>query len=87
MKVALTAGPGNPTGLGAVIRAVYDNHKGPAMEHRAGEGYWSQSGGLVVPRRNGTLTAIEVRWPGGKSETWPVSPEQKTLRLEMGKSR
>ncbi len=66
LRVRLRGGKGNPTGVGAVMRLVYGEGKGPAREVHAGSGYWSQDGAVQVLGKAEEPQGIWVRWPGGK---------------------
>jgi hypothetical protein len=69
LRVRLSGPPGNPAGVGAVMRLVFGDKKGPAREVHAGSGYWSQDGAVQVLGTPAPPTQIWVRWPGGKSFT------------------
>lgn len=66
LRVRLNAGPGNPDGVGAQVRGVFGGRPGPALEVRAGGGYWSQDSSVLVVSGPGQSEALAVRWPGGK---------------------
>jgi hypothetical protein len=74
LRVRLIGPPGNPSGIGAIIRLQTGMRVGPAREIHGGSGYWSQDsviqvlGGAVQP------TQVWVRWPGGRITTTEVSP-------------
>jgi len=64
--VRLAGPPGNPDGVGAVLRLKFPSGWGPAREIHAGSGYWSQDSActlLGIPERP---VAIQVSWPGGR---------------------
>jgi hypothetical protein len=65
LRIRLDAGPGNPTGVGAVIRLHSGNKLGPAREIHAGSGYWSQNSPVQVMGSADTPTSVWIRWPGG----------------------
>jgi len=73
LRVRLKGGAGNPTGVGAQLRLIYGEHKGPVREVHAGSGYWSQDGAVQVLGMAETPTQLWVRWPGGKAFTASVS--------------
>jgi hypothetical protein len=80
LRVRLQGPPGNPTGIGAVLRVIANGHAGPVREIHAGSGYWSQDSAVAVlaaPRG----ADLEVRWPGGKTIKVPI-PAQ-TLELKV----
>ena len=65
LRVRLQGPPGNPCGVGAVVRLVYaDGRRGPAHEVHSGGGYWSQDASAMVLGMNGALDAVEIKWPG-----------------------
>jgi hypothetical protein len=69
LRVRLNGPPGNPTGVGALVRLVFGQKQGPAREIHAGSGYWSQDGAVQVMAAPQNPTGITVRWPGGKVTT------------------
>jgi len=73
LRVRLKGGAGNPTGVGAQLRLIYRERKGPVREIHAGSGYWSQDGAVQVLGMAETPTQLWVRWPGGKTLTASVS--------------
>ncbi len=67
LTVRLAGPAGNPGGIGAVIRLVYDGGgMGPAREVHGGGGYLSQDGVVSVLGMGGRVRAVEVRWVGGR---------------------
>ena len=66
LRVRLQGAPGNPNGIGAQIRLIYGQRRGPAREIHAGSGYWSQDGAVQVMSTPEQPTQVWVRWPGGK---------------------
>ena len=66
LRVRLSGPPGNPEGIGAVMRLDFDGRLGPAREVQAGSGFWSQNSSVQVLATPEAPKAIEVRWPGGK---------------------
>lgn len=73
LRVRMEGGPGNPGGIGAVIRARVGGRYGAAREIHAGAGYWSQDSVTQVLARRGGVDAIQVRWPWGGVTEHPVS--------------
>jgi len=71
-RVHLHGPPGNPSGIGAVVRTKSGTTLGPAREIHAGSGYWSQDGAVTV--LGGDPAEIWVRWPGGGVTTVAVPP-------------
>jgi hypothetical protein len=66
LRVQLQGAPGNPRGIGAVVRLKFGQRFGAAQELRAGSGYLSQDSSTVVLGTPKPPTALWVRWPGGK---------------------
>ena len=72
LRVKLRGVPGNPRGVGAVLRLVRPGGLGPACEVHAGSGYLSQDSSIPVLHSPVPASAVRVRWPGGASKTYPV---------------
>ncbi len=66
LRVRLAGPPGNPAGVGAVVRLRFGETTGPAREVPSGSGYWSQASPVLVLGTPQLPTAIQVRWPGGR---------------------
>ena len=81
IRVRLEGPQGNPCGIGASMRVRSKQGLGPARELHAGAGYWSQDSVVTVlsvphPTASGTNgdgLSIEVRWPGGRTNSAPVA--------------
>lgn len=71
----------NPMAIGAVIRAEFGNSSGPAIEIRAGSGWWSQDSSRVLITGASPPTAVHVRWPGGLQQRHPWSPTVREMRI------
>jgi hypothetical protein len=84
LRVRLAGLPGNPTGIGAVVRLVYGNQPGPAREIHAGSGYWSQDSPVQVLGLTDTPTHLWIRWPGGRITRTevPVSAREITVATD-----
>jgi hypothetical protein len=67
LRVRLAGPPGNPAGVGAVLRLKYGERWGAAREIHAGSGYWSQDSAVQIMGGTERPTQIVVRWPGGQS--------------------
>jgi hypothetical protein len=82
LRVRLSGPPGNPRGIGAVIRAGNGERLGPARELHAGSGYWSQDSAVQVLCGNPLPTRLWVRWPGGQVSTVevPAGAKEVTVR-------
>jgi hypothetical protein len=79
LRVRLQGPPGNPEGVGAIIRLVYGERMGPARVVQAGSGYWSENGAVQVMGKDGQPTAIVVKWPGARESRIPVLPDQREV--------
>jgi hypothetical protein len=66
LRVRLAGPPGNPGGVGALIRLVSGQRTGPAREVHAGSGYWSQDSAVQVLAAPPARAQLRVRWPGGR---------------------
>jgi len=83
IRIRLNAGPGNPFGVGAALRLVFQGGRmGPLREIRAGSGYWSQDSAIQVMSVPEEPTAVWVRWPGGKITTSPVGGGARELQID-----
>ena len=88
LRVRLKGGPDNPTGVGAQMRLIYGERKGPVREIHAGSGYWSQDGAVQVLGMPQAPTQIWVRWAGGRTTTNPVPAGAREIEVEIeGKMR
>ena len=65
LRVRLSGSPGNPEGVGAILRLVSGGKPGPAREIHAGSGYWSQDSAVQVMALPDGPARLQVRWPGG----------------------
>jgi len=59
----------------------YGERNGPVREVQAGSGYWSQNGAIQVLGRDGTPTAIWIRWPGGREQVVPLAAGQRDITV------
>ncbi|MBN9692831.1 MAG: VCBS repeat-containing protein [Verrucomicrobia bacterium] len=71
LRVRLIGSPGNPEGVGAVLRPRRETGLGPAQTVTAGGGYWSQPSSVLVIGGN-RPTEVEVRWPDGRTSRTAV---------------
>ncbi|MBU6400018.1 MAG: VCBS repeat-containing protein [Verrucomicrobia bacterium] len=81
LRVRLKGPPGNPHGVGAVIRLRFGEATGPARELHAGSGYWSEDSLIQVMSLPKPVTGISVRWPGGKITTSAISPQAREIEV------
>jgi len=85
LRVRLQGPPGNPTGVGAVVRLRAGDHWGPATEIHAGSGYWSQNSAVaVLGHGSAEPEEISVRWPGGKLTRAPVVGGSREISVSFG---
>ena len=75
LRVRLLGARENPHAIGASLRVVYADHRGPAREIHGGSGYWSQDGtDTVLGLEAGQQPrAVWVRWPGGAESETPLA--------------
>jgi hypothetical protein len=73
-RVRLNGAPGNPSGIGAVMRLKAGDRMGPVREIHGGSGYWSQDSVVQVLGSSGKPIQLMVRWPGGQITTTNLSP-------------
>ncbi|HIG31257.1 MAG TPA: hypothetical protein EYQ50_27000 [Verrucomicrobiales bacterium] len=66
LRIRLSGPAENPRGIGAVVRIVYQNTRGPARESHAGSGYWSQDGSIFIMGLAADPIGVEIRWPNGR---------------------
>jgi len=83
LRVRLKGGAGNPTAVGAQMRLIYGERKGPVREVHAGSGYWSQDGAVQVLGMAATPTQLWVRWPGGRETTVPIAQPVREVRFDV----
>jgi hypothetical protein len=81
LRVHLAGAPGNPTGLGAIMRLRFGERWGPAREVHGGSGYWSQDSAVQVMATPEPPVAISVRWPGGKTQEVQISPGARDITV------
>lgn len=82
LRVRLDAGRANPLGIGAVVRPVSASGLGPARVVTAGSGYWSQESATLVFAGPQPVTALRVRWPGGREEEHAVAAGAREVVLK-----
>lgn len=82
LRVRLAGGPGNPAGVGAVIRLGNATGWGPARAIHAGSGYASQDSLVAAMHRPGGADRIEVRWPGGKRTVTALPVGSREIRVQ-----
>jgi hypothetical protein len=83
LRVKLRGAPGNPQGIGAVVRLGFGERWGAAREIHAGSGYWSQDSAVPVMATPQVPTRIQIRWPGGKTVTGNVPDQAKEIIVDL----
>ncbi|MDA1274344.1 MAG: VCBS repeat-containing protein [Verrucomicrobia bacterium] len=66
VRVTLQGGASNSSAVGAAVRLISGERRGPVREIHLGSGYWSQDSSTVVMAKIGEPQQIWVRWPGGQ---------------------
>jgi hypothetical protein len=82
LRVKLQGPPGNPVGVNAVMRLLFNDHQGPAREVHSGSGYWSQDSYTQVLATPTQPQSLWIRWPGGKVTTTPVPAGAKEVVVD-----
>ncbi|MCP5524402.1 MAG: VCBS repeat-containing protein [Verrucomicrobiales bacterium] len=74
----------NVTAIGASVRLITANGAGPRQEIQAGGGYWSQNGATLILGHAQDPQALQVLWPGGRTQTvpWPAGARQLTVGFD-----
>jgi hypothetical protein len=76
VRVRLKGPPGNPDGIGAVLRWEGEAPHRPAREVGAGHGAGSQNSPVTLLTRPGNSgLRLRIAWPGGKTSTIAVPPD------------
>jgi hypothetical protein len=83
LRVRLAGPPGNPDGVGAMMRLVFGGRMGAAREIHGGSGYWSQDSVVQVMGCPEVPTQIWIRWPGGKSTTSDISAGAREITVDI----
>ncbi len=82
LRVRLNGPPGNPSGVGVLLRVGYGQGKwGPVREVHAGAGYWSQDSPVTMLGLASPPVEVSVRWPGRKALTIPVANASHELKV------
>ena len=82
LRVKLAGPPGNPDGIGAVVRLEFGGRSGPAREVQAGSGFWSQNSPVQILGTPEQPTGVQVRWPGGKVTRSEIPPAARSIVVE-----
>jgi hypothetical protein len=84
LRVRVSGGAGNPTGIGTQMRLQYGSRLGPVQEIQAGSGYWSQNSAVqILGGLTGRPTALWLRWPGGREQLVPLAVGQTDITVRM----
>jgi len=83
LRVRLAGPPGNPTGIGAIMRLKAGDRFSPAREIHAGSGYWSQDSPVQVLSLLPEPLKLWVRWPGGKTTTVDLPAGAREVELSV----
>jgi hypothetical protein len=83
LRVTLEGTAGNPSGIGAQLRLIYAEAKGPLRELHGGSGYWSQDDATQLLGYKDNPVALWVRWPGGKEITYSLPPSAKGVKASI----
>ncbi len=88
LRVRLKGPPGNPEGIGAVVRWEVGGIRGPSRAIHGGGGYLGHDAAVVTLHGMPTGRAtVEVRWPGGRTEAFAWDGTAPELRCEAGAGR
>lgn len=82
LRVKLKGPPGNPNGIGAVVRLQFKDRQGPAREIHAGSGYWSQDSLIPVLGTPTPPESLWIRWPGGRVTTTSIPPNTRQVTVD-----
>jgi hypothetical protein len=87
LRVQLQGPKENPSGIGAVLRLIYEDGMGPAREIHAGSGYLSQDSARPVMGLRGQPKAVWVRWPGGVITETPLGKNASEITVRHNENR
>ena len=82
LRVRLKGSPGNPAGIGAVLRLRFRDRLGPARELHAGSGYWSQDSLTQVLATPTAPESLQIRWPGGRVTSTAIPAQAKEITVD-----
>ncbi len=86
LRIRLKGRPGNPTGLGAILRPLRSGKAGALQSITAGGGYWAQPSQVQVIGGE-CPDALEVHWPDGRTTREPVTPGAKEVLMDWATNR
>jgi hypothetical protein len=82
VRVRLEGSAANPLAIGTQLRVMSKGRAGPLREVRAGTGYWSMDGSTSVLALPDGADSVWVRWPGGQTQTLPLVPGAREVRVK-----
>jgi hypothetical protein len=84
LRVGLQGPPGNPVGVGAIVRLKFGERFGPAREIHVGSGYWSVDSAAIVMSEPEIPDKVQVVWTGGKTTIAdvPAGAREITVRFD-----
>lgn len=84
LRVVLQGSPGNPHGVGAQVRAEFeDGSLGPVKTIQGGTGLYSQDAVTCLLARPKPMKGIWVRWPNQPPRIEPIAPTQGEIRIRI----
>jgi hypothetical protein len=86
IRIRLRGSKDNPLAIGAKVRLISGEKKGPVREIHAGSGYWSQDSAIAVMILSETPTHVWVQWPGGKTTTFDLRPNTKEAVIDQNQT-
>lgn len=82
LRVRIRGDSTNPSGIGCQIRLIFQGSRmGPVREIRAGSGYLSQDGPVLVMGTPEVPVGVWIRWPGKAPQVVPV--DSKALEVQV----
>jgi len=85
LRVRLAGPGGNPTAIGALVRAQTGGISGLAREIHSGSGYWGADSPVVVLTSASPIEKVWVRWPGGKTTIVEVPANSREISVDWKK--
>lgn len=83
LRVKLVGEKGNPYGVGASIRLIYEDGYGPTREIHSGSGYWSQDSMVQIMGYRDDVKGIWIRWPGGRVTESDIPENAKEVIVQL----
>jgi hypothetical protein len=85
LRVRLQGTPGNPWGIGAMVRLSDGERWGAARLVTAGSGYWSQNSTVQVMGSARAPKRLAVTWPGGQRAEVQVPAGSREITVQRGR--